>query len=134
MSEENLEVVEQANAALNRGDAEACAKCFDSGAELIDLRNAPDLPQRITGQAAIENAVRAWSAAFDEFLAEVEEYTFVGDHVLCVVDWYGRGTDSGMSVNTRQIDVYECRDGKIVWATLGYPTKAEALEAVGVRE
>ena len=133
VSRENVEIARRANAAFNRGDAEACAECFDSRGEMIDLRNAPDLPQRISGHAAIKDSIRAWSAAFDEFWAEVEEYTPIGDHVVCVVHWHGRGKDSGVSVDTHQIDVYECRDGRIVQGTLGYPSKDAALEAAGLR-
>jgi hypothetical protein len=69
--------------------------------------------------------------AFDEFLAEVEEYVQIGDHVLCVTHWEGRGKDSGVTVDVRQIDAYACRDGKIVWATLGYPAKSRRSKPWG---
>ena len=48
--------------------------------------------------------------------------------------WQGRGKASGMSIDVRQFDVYELRDGQIVRATLGLKSKEEALEAAGLRE
>ena len=44
------------------------------------------------------------------------------------------GPTESTPVDVRQADVYEVRDGKIIGITLGYATKAEALEAVGLRE
>ena len=39
-----------------------------------------------------------------------------------------------MSVDTHQFDVYELREGRIVRPTLGFRSKAEALEAAGLLE
>lgn len=39
-----------------------------------------------------------------------------------------------MSIDVRQFDVYEFRDGQIVRATLGLKSKGEALEAAGLAE
>ena len=41
------------------------------------------------------------------------------------------GKASGNSIDVHQFDVYELRDEQIVRATLGYKSKAEAIEAVG---
>jgi hypothetical protein len=46
----------------------------------------------------------------------------------------GRGRASGMSIDIRQFDLYEFRDGMVIRATLGLRSKQEALEAAGVRE
>lgn len=71
---------------------------------------------------------------FDELRADVEEWTDVGDAVIGAVHWQVRGRASGMSIDVRQFDVYEFRDGQIVRATLGLKSKEEALEAAGPGE
>jgi hypothetical protein len=56
----------------------------------------------------------------------------VGDYVVCVTRWTGRGKASDAAVDVSQVDVYDLREGKIIRATLAYPDKTTALEAVGL--
>jgi ketosteroid isomerase-like protein len=98
------------------------------------LANAPDQASVVKGRAAIEEVGKLWGAAFDEFSADIEEYIDAGDFVICALRWHGQGKASGASIDLRQFDVYELREGQIVRGTLGFRTKAEALEAAGLRE
>jgi ketosteroid isomerase-like protein len=128
MSQENVEIAERANAALNRGDFDAVLEFFAPDAEFRDLANAPDQAPVVRGVDSIRDAWELWTAAFDEFNAEIEELIEAGDAVIEAVHWQGRGKASGMSIDVRQFDIYEFRDGKVVRATLGLKSKAEALE------
>ena len=132
MSEENVEIVRKANAALNSGEIDAALSAYAPDAELRDLANAPDQASVITGRDAIREAWDLWTAAFDEFRADIEEYTEAGDAVICAVRWHGKGAGSGMSIDVRQFDLYEFRKGQVVTATLGFKSKNEALEATGM--
>jgi ketosteroid isomerase-like protein len=87
----------------------------------------------VKGHAAIREVWTLWSAAFDEFRADVDEYIDRGDVVICAVHWLGKGKGSGLSVDTHQFDVYDLHDGRIVRARLGFGSQAEALDAVGPR-
>ena len=58
----------------------------------------------------------------------------MGDVVVCVTHWRAEGKSSGVSVDQRQADVFEVKDGMVVRVTLAYPDKAEALAAVGLAE
>jgi ketosteroid isomerase-like protein len=55
------------------------------------------------------------------------------DRVLALMTIEGRGKGSGVPVVIRSADLFTIRDGKIV-SLVGYPERAEGLEAVGVRE
>ena len=134
MSEENVGVVRRAIAAFNSGDDRALSDVYAPDAELRDLANAPDQASVLRGRDAIQAARDLWTAAFDEFRADVEEYTEAGDAVICATRWYGRGKGSGVSIDVHQFDLYLLRDGQIVSATLGFRTKDEALEAAGLSE
>ena len=134
MSQENVEIVVRANAAFNRRDVDAVLEFYSPDAELVDLANAPDQGSVIKGIDAIREAWTLWTAAFDELRADVEEWTATGDAVVGEVHWQGRGRASGMSIDVRQFDVYEFRDGLIVRATLGLKSKDEAIEAAGLSE
>ena len=106
---------------------------FASDAEFVDFANAPDQQQAIKGTDAIRETWGRWMEPFDELSAEVEEYSSAGDFVLCATHWVARGKESGMSIDLRQFDLYEFRQGKVVSATLGLRSKEEATEAAGVR-
>ena len=69
-----------------------------------------------------------------DFSADVDEYIDAGDVVITSVRWRGEGKESGLSIDNRQYDAFEFRDGKVVKAVLGYRSRAEALEAAGPSE
>ena len=134
MSEENVEAAKRANAALNRGDVEGVTEGFATDAVLQDLQNAPDQPVAVEGVQAIRETLSLWTAAFDELRVDVGEYHDAANAVICAAHWQGQGKASGISIDVRQFDLYEFRDGKIIRAILGFRSKNEALEAAGLSE
>ena len=134
MSQENVEVVQRANAAFNRGDDEAFAAYLHANVEFCDHAHAADAPETITGAQALLAVLSAWRESFDDFQADIRECIEAGDHVVCVTRWTGKGKASGVAVDNLQVDVYELQEGKIVRATLAYPDKPTALEAVGLQD
>jgi ketosteroid isomerase-like protein len=134
MSQENVEIVRRGNAAFNEGDVDAFLEIVAPDVELQDLANAPDQSGVVNGRAAIHEVWTLWTAAFDKFHADVDEYMDRGDVVICAVHYHGQGKGSGMSIDTHQFDLYELREGQVVRATLGFRSKADALEAAGLRE
>jgi ketosteroid isomerase-like protein len=134
MSQENVEVVKEMNAALNRGDIDDALTHYAPDAEVRDLANGPDQPTLVRGTDQVREIWALWTAAFDELHADVEEFLDAGSAVICASHWIGRGKTSGMSIDGRQFDVFELRDRKIIRAILGCKSKVEALEAVGLSE
>jgi ketosteroid isomerase-like protein len=134
MSQENVEIVQRAGALLNQGDWDELASVWHPDIVFCDLRNAVDAQQVLTGSDSVRGVLAQWREVFDDFGAEVHEYLDGGAYVICETRWYATGQQSQMPIDVRQVDVYELRDGRIVGITLGYTTKAEALEAVGLRE
>jgi ketosteroid isomerase-like protein len=130
---DNVELTRRANAAFNDGDVDAFMEVVAPDAELFDLANAPDQPEAIKGKDAIRGAWTLWTDAFDELRAEIEECTTVANCVICHMHWVGQGKGSGISIDLRQFDLYEFRDGKWIWATLGLESKEKALEAAQAR-
>jgi ketosteroid isomerase-like protein len=102
-------------------------------AELRDLANAPDQRVAIKGKEAILEAWNLWEEVFDDLRTDIDEYTALGDFVICDAHWVGQGKGSGISIDVRQFDVYEYRDGKCVSAILGIKSKEEALKVAGVK-
>ena len=71
-----------------------------------------------------------WTEAFDEFRAELSMNTCRVSG--CLHRTERRQGSSGMVIDTHQFDVYEVREGQVVRGTLGYRSKAEALEAAAL--
>ena len=134
MSQEYVEIGMRAVAAFNRRDVAAVLHFYSPDAELRDLANAPDQATALRGIDAIREAWILWTAAFDELRVDIEEWTDAGDAVIAAAHWNGRGKASGMSIDVRQFDLFEFREGQIVRATLGLKSKEEALEAAGLPE
>jgi ketosteroid isomerase-like protein len=134
MATENVESLRRTNAAFNRGAADALLELLAPDAEFQDLANAPDQSRAVKGRAAIRGVWSLWTAAFDEFRAEVDEYTDRGDVVVCATHWQGEGKSSGISIDVHQFDLYEFREGSVVRVILGFRSKNEALEAAGLLE
>ena len=134
MSQENVEVVKRANAALNRGDIDAALEEYAPDASVRDLLNGPDQATVVEGIEAIRQAWSLWIEAFDELRADIQEYIDAENAVVCAAHWHGRGKTSGMNIDVDQFDVFEFGDGRIVRTTLGYRSRADALEAAGLRE
>jgi ketosteroid isomerase-like protein len=127
----NVEIARRATASFNAGEVDAFLELFADDAELVDNANAPDQQRAIKGRDAIRAALALWEGAFDRLRAEVEEFTGVGDFVICQTHWIGEGKGSGISIDVRQFDLYEFREGKCVAATLGLKSKRDALTAAG---
>ncbi len=134
MSQENVEIAERANAAFNRGDVDAALDRFAPDAELRDLLNAPDQSTTVKGVEAIRETWTLWIDAFDELRADIDEYTDAGNTVIGAAHWHGQGKTSGVSIDVHQFDAYEFRDGTITRVSLGFRSRAEALEAAGLSE
>ena len=135
MSQENVEVLRQANEAFNRGDVEGFLAFCGEEVEIEDLNNAPDLPPVACGTEAARRFLAAWTDAFDDFSGEIEEYIDADDrHVACLVHYRGRQRDSGLVIDFTGVDMWELRGNKLVRGTLGYRDRESALEAIGLSE
>jgi ketosteroid isomerase-like protein len=131
MSQENVEVVQAANALANTGDWDTVFdELYHPDAELRDLRHGPDLPEVVQGREAVRAVLTSWMAAYDEFGAEVYEFIDADQWIICDTRWYGTGKGSGLPIDVRGADAYEISEGRIVRAIIGYPDVAKALKAV----
>jgi uncharacterized protein len=129
MSQENVETVRKAHDAFMRRDNQAAMAFYDPQVEIFG-----EMDGRIyRGLDGVRDFFRDWLGVWDEYGSEVEEWIDAGDHAIAVVHSWGRGKQSGAAVERREAHVWTLRDGKL-WRLRLYPTKGEALEAVGLRE
>jgi ketosteroid isomerase-like protein len=74
-----------------------------------------------------------WSAAWDNWRWEPEEFIDAGDRVVAVLRVHAKGRGSGVDVERLDGAVWTLRDGKCTRLDY-YGSRAEALAAVGLEE
>ena len=133
MSQENVEIVKRANAALNAHDADRLFSLLHPDYEFVDHMGAV-AEESGSGIETIRRQIEGWIESFPDFRAETEEYIDANDRVVCVTHWRGTGAGSGLTYSQRAAELYTLRNGLIVRAELGFPDKGAALEAAGLSE
>lgn len=132
MSQENLEVVQQAEAAMNRRDAVALKALVAPDCKMVPLR------------ASLENTVYRGHDGVDDWLAAQDEswrdLSAVAESVRHERDWVlvvgrirARGPSSGAGLNVRAAGVWRLANGLITSVRL-YSDPREALADLGVKE
>jgi ketosteroid isomerase-like protein len=130
MSHENVEIVKEVLRAAQT-DWDLVSSKLDADVRL-DQSRFPD-GGIYYGQAAFAAFYRRWFGTWDDLRVTPERFLEDGDRVVVLLTLEGRGKGSGAPVTLRAANVWTIRDAKVV-QLVGYPNRAEALEAVGLAE
>ena len=132
MSQENVEVVRRCVSAFPH-DMEKMLSYIDPESELHSAIVGGAEGNVYRGHEGF----RRWFAdsfeSFEELTNEWSEFRDLGDRVLAFAHVEARGRGSGMKLDSPMGWVFTVRRGKVVKAE-GFLSRAEALEAAGVRE
>lgn len=137
MSQQNVESTERFLDAFNRlgqtGDPGALFdEYFDADVVWEGIDDAPDRGPFL-GREEVLAHMRSWLQTLDAFRTEPEEIIDAGEYVVVVQRSHGILKGSNAEVDLRFASVTEVRDGRVV-AHKRYRHRAEALEAIGLRE
>jgi ketosteroid isomerase-like protein len=135
MPREKVEVVRQVYDAAARRDSASIFDLYDREVELdssrLELVNDEGVYR---GHDGLRRFFREWHEAWEGIDYDYDELVDAGgEHVISFVTRRGRGRASGADVELSLALVWTVRDGRVnrvVW----FPTRAEALEAVGLSE
>ena len=133
MSHENVERVLRGYEALNRGDLEGAVAGLSPDCELTlpPILPEPDLHE---GREGLRRFWASWQDTFEEFRLEIEETIDAGDQVVVIAAACGTGKDSGAEVRTPTFPIVWSFRGDEVVRMEAHPTRAAALEAMGLSE
>jgi ketosteroid isomerase-like protein len=132
MSQENVEVVREANDAFGRQDPDAFIACLHHDVEW----------EALSGIAGIRGVYRGWAEArewfedaakfWESIHAEATEITELGDGRV-LVEWLttARGGGSGAETQFRAWTIFSFAGGKIA-KRQAFRDRADALEAAGL--
>lgn len=139
MSQQNVEIVRrmiEGFRAFQNGDANAMTAVLavlDPDIEWHGTVGGLDEGQVARGYEEVARAFAESFEAWEQLVLETERYIDAGNDV--VVFWHevARSRHSEQQMETNTAVIYTVRDGRVVEAR-GYMDRAEALEAVGLRE
>jgi ketosteroid isomerase-like protein len=132
MPQENVEIVRRAFEALEQGGVGALLEFCSAEIEYRVRRDLPDA-RTYHGHDGVRALAAEWQRVFEDFRLEPVELIDAGDSVVAMMRISGRGMTSGVETGNPYAGVSEVRNGKI-WRISDYPTREEALEAVGLSE
>ncbi len=132
MSQENVELVERAVAAINARDIDGYLACCTEDVELVTPM-AP-LGGVYEGPAGIRRFLVDVEDAGPDFRIELQRADVVGaDRVLAYMRVSSHGRVSGIATDSESTNVYDFAAGKIKRIRI-FRDRAEALKAVGLEE
>ena len=132
---DNVAVVRRAWEAWLARDNEAALALYDPEVDLdfTGGNQAAAIYGRYKGLDGVREFFRDWLATWENYSSEIEELIGAGDEVLALMHEWGRGRQSGVPVDFRQVHVWTLRDGRLLRLRV-YATREEAQAAVGRHE
>jgi ketosteroid isomerase-like protein len=132
MSQENVETVERAIAAINARDLDGYLACCIENVELVTPL-AP-LGAEYVGADGIRRFFTDIEDVGPDFRIDVQSVQAVGDNkVIAFIRTSLTGRASGIATGTESTNVYDFTDGKIKRIRI-FLDRGEALKAVGLAE
>jgi ketosteroid isomerase-like protein len=134
MSQDNVEIVRRYYEAYARGGVDQLMEFWSDDIDHRAATGGIDDTGPTLGKNAMRKHIGDWIDTFDEFWFEAMEVIDAGeDRVVAVERFGGRAKLSGVETDQTGAVVLTIREGKIARCR-EYGTRAEALEAVGLRE
>ena len=132
MSRENVEGIERAYEAMSGLDAEALVALCEPDVEFRSrIAEADDVTYR--GHDGVRDYIASLTDVFEWVRTEPLDVVEEGDRAVVCNRFRARGRHSGVEVEERFFQALRFRDGKVRWWGF-YPSKAEALDALGLSE
>ena len=134
MSREKVELVERLYELLLSDTPQTAFDLLDPKIEWETSPNLPDAGVLRGRDRIMRFLAEQWETVWGGVpLIEVERTFHAGHDVVAFVRARGRGSQGGVPLDVRIAHVFTVRDGRIVRGRV-FPNRAEALEAVGLRE
>jgi ketosteroid isomerase-like protein len=134
MSQENVEVVQEAFAAFDRGDVDALLELCAEDIVITQPQELPGASRRQHGHSGVLEAFSIWPEQWDEYRVEPPQLVAdQGDYVVVRARQRGRGKQSGVEIDMEFTFLFVVRGGKLAeWQI--FVGEEQALEAAGLSD
>jgi len=133
MSQENEAVARQTFDAIGRWDIDALLELYDPEIEFLPLTGTRVESGGYIGHEGVRAYFEEVGEVWEAMRPHADDIRAVGDHVLLLGGCAVRGRGSGAESDSPMAWVLTVRAGKVV-RHRGYPSRTEALEAVGLSD
>jgi ketosteroid isomerase-like protein len=130
MSQENLEIIRGAYAALAERGVEAVLHLADPEFEATTPASLASEPDTYRGHEGARRYFGSFGDAMEGVYFEGREFTAVGDKVLVDTTLHARGRTTGIETEQRAFLVWALREG-LVTGVETFAERRQALEALG---
>jgi uncharacterized protein len=131
VSQEDVELLREALAALDEGGVEAVLPFIDPEFEFSTPPQISVEPDTYRGHDGMRRYFAQWYDAADLVRLVPEEFIDAGDRVVVDVRLMARGKETGIETELPAGMVWHVRDGRAVRAEI-FPTLEESREAAGL--
>ena len=131
MPQANVEIVQTAYDAFNRGDLDGLMECYSPDAEQV----VPIVGEHHRGRDQIRRSFADYFELVEEHRTDPIEFIEVGEQLVVPVRLHGRMRHTGITdamIPTEMVHAFAIRDGQIVWNYICADVD-EAIEAAKAR-
>jgi ketosteroid isomerase-like protein len=133
MSQENVELAQQAYEAWNRGDLDWFLDHMTEDFEFRPGLGFSDLRPVYHGKEGWRRFAETWREAWEDITVRVERIEDRDDRIVALLTFDGKGRGSGVEVSIRVGQVATVAEGRVS-KLVAIPDWDEALEAAGLSE
>ena len=133
MARGNSDLVRPIYEHWGRGDWQPMFDVYDPQMEWGWSDEFPDLGGVYRDPADPNPRLRAWLSEWERWRAEPDEFIEIGDHVVVLARYIGRGRGSGVEIHQEGAHVFQLRDGKVIRLEI-FASRERALEYVRAAE
>ena len=133
MSQRNVELVRAAMADYNEKGPEAILALIDSDFVAVVPPSLSVEPDTYRGFEGMRRYFELWSEVMDDVRFLPKEFIDAGDRIVVPFRVVARSRETKLELEQHAVHVWTLRDGRAL-SVEAYPTKAEALRAVGIDE
>jgi ketosteroid isomerase-like protein len=133
MSQQNIDLLRSAMAAYNERGPEAILTLIDPDFVAVIPSSLSVEPDSYRGVEGMRRYFELWSEVMDEVRFLAKEFIDAGDRIVVPFRVVARSREAGLELDQHAVQVWTIRDGRAL-SVEAYPTKAEALRAVGIDE
>jgi ketosteroid isomerase-like protein len=132
VSPENVEIVRRTYEAVRTGDLDTANSYIHPEIEFHTYAYSPEAGV-YRGRRAVRQYNEGLWKQFERLVIEVDDLVDAGDRVVVISTQHALPKGGGEEITVQVTEVWTIRDGLLA-ERRSYATKAEALEAVGLRE
>ncbi len=131
MSQQNVELMRSALETYNEKGPEAIFALIDPDFVAVIPSSLSVEPDSYRGVDGMRRYFELWWEVMDEVRFHAEEFIDAGEQVVVPSRVVARSRETGLELEQHVVQVWTIRDGRAL-SVEAFPTKAEALRAVGI--